>query len=282
MSANRASPASTAHVRCRPPEPVDGESIEETLAHYQQALVDLAQCFDDELSIRPESSLLSRVVLKILLPFAAVSAVLSAFYVAASGWAKARFAHAEYAFGLAHLLVALALLGLWIVLRQTDRFPRARHFRGQILAYLDAKTPKRNETITRNRIVNHWLYFAFLSGFVFFIPFLFFLFRADVFNQAGLDFAIDTAGICAPGQDGISFYRGSETCAAIDGAPSGVNGAQAEAAEIRLDATSALTLYAIVLGVGILVSMAIWWRRNRTSSPASLSVDSFDALSGQR
>lgn len=254
---------SPSHVRCPPPEPVPGETTEATLARYQQAFAELAQCLDDELTIRPESSLLSRVVIKILVPFVALSAAISTFYASAIGWAKGTFSYSEYVLGIAHLLLAIGLLVCWLVLRRSNRFPRLRRLRTRIQAYLEAKVPKRTETLTRNSVVNRWIVFWFIFGFVFFVPFVFFLFRADAFDRLGMGMVVDTAGLCNSGADGFGLYRGSHTCASIAGASSNLTPAQANAAEIRLDATTTLTLYMVVLIAGIALSMVAWWSDSR-------------------
>jgi hypothetical protein len=237
--------------------------MEELLRNYQQAADDLAQCFEDELAIRPESSLLNRVVVKILVPFAAVSATLSAVYTSSISWAKEHYPSAENALGVAHLLFALCLLLLWLLLRETDHFPRIRRLRDHIHAYLESGTPGRTETLTRNRIVNDWIYVWFVFGAIVFVPAFYFLLRANAFDRAGLDILIDTAGICQPGSDGISVYRGSETCASITGTTAAASPQQAEASEIRLDATTTLAFYAVLLVLGVLVAMGLWWHRER-------------------
>lgn len=261
MRTDRSSPSIT-HLRCPPPELRGDESTEETLARYQQALVDLAQCFDDELTIRPESSLLNRVVIKILLPFAAATATLSALYTRGIFWADRRFRYAEEALGIAQLLLALVLIGVWLLARKTDRFPRVRRFNGHVRAYLESQTPRRNETLTRNHFVNDWIYFWFVVGAVVFIPTTYFVLRANAFDRLGMEMLVEAAGICRRGSDAINAFRDSSTCASITGISPASSHQQAKAAEIRLDATTALALYAILLAAGILVSMAIWWRHN--------------------
>jgi hypothetical protein len=280
MDAERASTPSTAHLRCRPPEIETGATAEETLARYQQALVELAQCFDDELTIRPSSSLLSLVVIKIIVPFVAISTALSTLYATIILRADARFEYSEYALGVAHFVLALTAIALWVLFRRTPRLARAHQLRDHIRDYLQSLTPRRNETLTRNHVVNDWIYFWFVFGVVFAIPFVFFLLRVNALDRVGMQVIVDTAGICHPGTDGISFYRGSRTCASIAGAASTAQSDRAEAAEIRLDVTTTLAFYVIVQVTGISAAMAYWWWRNRTSGRASRSNDRFDLRHG--
>lgn len=272
MNPERTSSSPTTHLRCQPPTLPASDSAEEVLAHYQQALVDLAQCYDDELTIRPTSSLLNLVILKILIPFATVSALLSTLCASAIVWANARFADAELALAIVHLLIATLVLALWYLMSRTNRIPRLRQVRDAIRAYLGNRTPRRNETLTRNHLVNGWIYIWFVSGIVIVMPLLFYLLRAHALDHLGMNVLIDTAGICKPGSDGISFFRGSDTCASISTRISGMSAAQRESSEIRLDATTTLTIYTAVMMVGILVAMVRWWthdRRYRGAPPAA-------------
>jgi hypothetical protein len=289
MSSNRASTSSPAHPRCQPPEPGDGESIEAALARHQQALVDMAQCFDDELRVRPESSLLSFLFFKVVVPFLAISTAISAFYSRMLQTAKPRFSYAEHGLALLHLVVAVAVLGLWWQYRKQGEQSRFGRCKRALEGAFKVAVPPAKESLARNAVVNRWIFLSLMLGIVFFMPALFYLLRANALEQLGTRYVIDTIGICRPTVGGYNPFEGSDTCEgsganyvqrpsltdgnAVTGSdassgllgvgPATLDPAQIDTAEVRLDGTTALATYLVVLLGGIGVSMAIWWNRQR-------------------
>jgi hypothetical protein len=138
------------------------------------------------------------------------------------------------------------------------------------------------------------------------MPLLFYLLRANALEQVGSRFIIDTTGICRPTVGGFNPFEGSDTCsgggvdylerpivtgagAAIGSAasaapigdiPAVTNRSAIDSAEVRLDGTTALALYFMVLVGGILVSMALWWREERRRAHLSDSTTETGATPG--
>ncbi len=63
---------------------------------------------------------------------------------------------------------------------------------------LKLSVPPSKEKQTRNRYVNRWILFWLTWGLILGLPLIFFLFRADALERAGLKLVFDTANICAP------------------------------------------------------------------------------------
>jgi hypothetical protein len=273
--------------QCKPLPPVAGESLEERVDRLDRSLDYLTQCFQDEFEVRDEGSLLVNVITQVLIPFAAISAAISLVYVRIVQWASTNYPGFERTAALSYLvLLTLVLLVLvfarrsgcpaWInrvVDRTEDRF--------------HASVPTRKETLTRNNLVNQWIYVWIVGAILVFIPVTFIVLRSGVAYDFGVRLAIDTAGVCE-GSGRIRIFTGGETCVKIqeEHAPhaqdttgdtalgdtvstslSPVEFPQtpidAQVAEIRLDATTTLALTAFVLAVGICANMGVWWWRNR-------------------
>jgi hypothetical protein len=273
---------------CRPPARVPGETTEQTLARYQEAFEHLADCLNAELRVRPESSLLSFLFLKVIIPFVAISAAISTFYSRMVGSAKPHFAYTEHGLALFHLILAIAVLGLWLQYRKHGESTRFARYDGSLRKRFGVLVPPGKETISRNSIVNRWIFASLAVGIVFIMPALFYLLRANTLEHLGGRFIIDTTGICRPTVAGYNPFEGSDTCAGsgveyveqvpvtaavaavgaeqgaqIGNAPATVDRSVLDSAEVRLDGTTALALYFIILLIGILVSMGRWWRQDR-------------------
>jgi hypothetical protein len=288
MTHHRDPSARTTYEICHPTTPVPGETTEQTLARYQEAFEHLTDCVNAELRVRPESSLLSFLFLKIVLPFIAISAAISTFYSRMVSTAKPHFAYTEHGLAVLHLFIAVAVVGLWLQYRKVGEASRFSRYNRTLRHRLGVNVPPGKESFSRNPTVNRWIFTSLTLGIVFVMPALFFLLRANALEHMGSRFVIDTTGICRPTVAGYNPFEGSDTCTGsgaeyveppaatgavgaigssapvpIGTAPTVTDRAVLDSAEVRLDGTTALALYFLVFLGGILVSMALWWWRDR-------------------
>ena len=274
---------------CRPTTPAPGETPEQTLARYQDAFDRLTDCVNAELRVRRESSLLSILFFKVIIPFVAITAAISTFYSRLLQTAKPHFTYTEHGLAALHLVVALAALALVLQYRKHGDAARFARYDRSLQRLFGVVVPHGKESISRNRYVNRWIYTSLIVGVVFIMPALFFLFRANALEHLGSRIIIDTTGICRPTVGGYNPFEGSDACTSsgvnyterptLTGAatalggltPSGPIGMTPpslasdviDSAEVRLDGTTALALFFVILVAGILVSMLRWWRQNR-------------------
>lgn len=271
---------------CLPFPPAADETLEERVERLDASLVYVAQCFQDELAVRDEGSLLVNVITQVLVPFAAISAAISLLYVRVTQWAATNYPSFERVAALSYLVVLALLLILLIYARTSGHIPWINKTIDRTEDRFHSSVPKRKETLTRNNLVNQWIYVWIVGAVLVFIPLTFIVLRSGIGNDLGVRLAIDTAGICE-GSGRIRIFTGSDTCVQIqedhaaelndtngnqsvaDAAPPelssvdfAVTHEDAQAAEIRLDATTTLSLAVILLVFGILVNMALWWWRN--------------------
>lgn len=274
---------------CRPTAPVPGETMEQTLTRYQDAFERLTDCVNAELRVRPETSLLSFLFFKVIVPFAAISAAISTFYSRMVATAKPHFAYSEHGLAVLHLIVALVVFGLWLQYRRRGEAARFGRYDRSLQRKFGVAVPPGKESLSRNSMVNRWIFTSLTLGVVFVMPALFYLLRANALEHVGSRFIIDTTGICRPTLGGYNPFEGSDTCtgsgveyverppvtgavaavgssapsAPIGEAPAVTDRSVIDSAEVRLDGTTALALYFFILLAGILVSMARWWRQDR-------------------
>lgn len=306
ISARAAESSSAAWDYCRPAAPVPGETEAETRERYQRSVESLANCFNAELKVRPETSLLSFLIIKIIIPFTAISVALSTFYARMITRADARYDNAEYGLGVGYFVIAILFIVAWRVLRNRDVKSKERKLDQSVQSFLNFQVPPTKEKLTRNPVVNGWIYFCLTFGVIVLLPLMFLLFRSNAFERVGFKVVLDTAGICEPAVNGYNPYEGSDTC--IDSgytytsAPVetgsqgslgdgqfnndlGVNPSTNDAyinnvAEVRLDVTTTLVLYFLILIVGIVVSMLVWWRRDRNRKRKRQEATIQPSLSG--
>lgn len=273
--------------QCKPLPAVAGETTEERVERLDRSLDHLTQCFQDEFEVRDEGSLLVNIVTKVLIPFAALSAAVSLLYVRSVGWAAGHISNFERIAAAGYLAVLGLLLLLLLVAHATGHPSWVTRFIDKTGGYFHGTVPVRKETLTRNNLVNQWIYLWIVGAIAVFIPLTFIALRSGVADELGVRLVIDTADVCdGPGR--FRIFTGSATCVDIleDDAPplqdTGIQNAtgsepsatllpgevahttaDARVAEIRLDATTTLALAVVVLILGVLGSMAIWWWRNR-------------------
>ncbi len=281
--------------QCKPLPAVDGESLEERVDRLDRSLDYLTQCFQDEFEVRDEGSLLVNIITQVLIPFAAISAAISLLYVQLVQWAANHFPSFERVAAMSYLVLLALVLLILVYARRSGRLAWINRTIDRIEDRFHTSVPVRKETLTRNNLVNEWIYIWIVGAILVFIPVTFIALRSGVANDLGVRLAIDTAGVCdGPGR--IRIFTGSATCIKIqeDHAPgmSGTGSAaslgdaavspvfspvevaetpiDAQVAEIRLDATTTLALTALVLVAGILTGMGLWWWRNRSTRPIDL------------
>jgi hypothetical protein len=274
--------------QCKPLPPVAGESLEDRVDRLDRSLDYLTQCFQDEFEVRDEGTLLVDVITRVLLPFAALSTAASLLYVRLVEWSTVHFPSFERVAAVTYLGLLLLILAVLLSARQSGRFRRVNSMIDKTGARFTASVPIRKETLTRNNVVNRWIYIWVAGAFTLFIPLTFIALRSGVADDLGVRLVVDTANVCdGPGR--VHIFTGSQTCVEIqeDNAPEPgdtniqnatggeAGGArlgnvevadtalEAHVAEIRLDTTTTLALAVIVLIGGILAGMALWWWRNR-------------------
>jgi hypothetical protein len=273
--------------QCKPLPAIEGESLEDRVDRLDRSLDYLTQCFQDEFEVRDEGSLLVNVITQVLIPFAAISAAISLVYVRLVQWASTNFSGFERAAAMSYLALLTLVLIVLVLARRSGRPVWINRIVERTEDRLQASVPARKETLTRNNLVNQWIYVWIVGAILVFIPVTFIVLRSGVANDLGVGFAIDTAGVCE-GSGRIRIFTGGETCVKIqeehaqhqnetsgeaalgDTASTSLSPVElpetpidARVAEIRLDATTTLALTAFVLVLGILASMGLWWWRNR-------------------
>lgn len=284
---------------CRPAQPPPPNETEaEQIARLQREFETLRDCVNAELKVRTESSLLNLIILKVILPFAAIAAGFAAMYIGLLRAGQERFDHAELYLGLAYLVMAGGAIALWRTFRHPGSGGRGDSVDRSVRSTLNLTVPPRKERLTRNKLVNNWIFFWLTWGLIIGLPLIFFLFRADVLNRVGINLIIDTANVCAPTVGGYNPYEGTEACSrsgytytSTEDVPTSSSTSLGEdtalepmggiplhsadevaAAEVRLDVTTTLGLYFAILIAGILVNMVRWWRRDRKRKAAQANA----------
>lgn len=280
---------------CKPLPAVAGETLEERVDRLDASIDYLAQCFQDEFEVRDEGNLLVDIITQVLLPFAALSTAASLLYVRLVEWSSTHFPNFERAAAGVYIALLFAILLLVLYSRWSGHFDWINALVDKGEDALGATVPERKETLTRNNYVNRWIFIWVIGAFALFIPLTFIVLRSDVADDLGVRLAIDTANICdGPGR--VHLFKGSDTCveiqednadstesthienatgdAASNPVISPVEAAEtpidAHIAEIRLDTTTTLALAVLLLVGGVLVSMGLWWWRNRTEREIEL------------
>lgn len=276
---------------CRPAEPAPANETEaEQIARLQREFESLRDCVNAELKVRTESSMLTLIVLKVILPFTAIAAGFAALYIGILRAGESQDKHAELFIGIAYLVIAAGAIGLWRAVRRPGSGGRGDAFDRSVRGALNLTVPPRKEKLTRNKYVNNWIFFWLTWGLIIGLPVIFFIFRADVLDRAGFHLTFDTANVCAPTAEGFNPYEGSDVCdnrgyTYIDpqdvttSSESGAIDTDAvgrsisalpsrtiddfNSAEVRIDVTTTLVLYFLILIIGILWNMIRWWRKDR-------------------
>ena len=275
---------------CRPgTPPPEHETDSERLDRLQREFEALRDCVNAELKVRTETSLLSFIIVKIVLPFAAIAAGFAAIYNNILRTGQAESNHAELLLGIGYAILAAGAILLWRAFRQPGAGGRGDHLDRSLRSALRITVPPSKAQLTRNTYVNRWILFWLTWGLIIGLPVIFFIFRSDVLDRAGLHLTLDTANVCAPTVEGFNPYEGSDVCdnrgytytdsrdvttsaAAGLGTDAGVDTldvippksvAEANAANVRLDVTTTLVLYFLILIAGIVVNMIRWWREDK-------------------
>jgi hypothetical protein len=292
---------------CRPAAPPPANETEaEQIARMQREFEALRDCVNAELKVRTESSLLTLIIFKVLLPFAAIAAGLTAIYIGILRAGEAQTSHAELFLGIAYLVIAAGAIGLYRSVRKPGSGGRGDSINRSVRSALNLTVPPSKERLTRNKLVNRWIFFWLTWGLILGLPLIFFLFRADVLERAGLKLIFDTANVCTPTVGGFNPYEGSDVCddsgytytsseSANTTAGTGIGEEtgveslnivpprsveEVNAAEIRLDVTTTLVLYFVILVGGILVNMVRWWRRDKKRKIQIEQTAQMDAARG--
>jgi len=273
---------------CTPIPAVPGETTDERVERLDASLTYLSQCYQDELDVRDEGTLLVDVITRVLIPFAALSAAISLVYVRLVEWAAAHHPDFERTAAIAYLALLALTLVVLVIARWSGWPSWINRAIDAIEDRVKTSVPVRKETLTRNNFVNRWIYIWLFGAIFFFIPLTFIALRSGVADELGVQLVIDTSNVC-DGSGRIRLFRGSSTCLDIledklpmDGQTELANAVGGEAdrtmigpigladsaldahiAEIRLDTTTTLALAVVILVLGILASIVIWWWRNR-------------------
>ncbi len=275
---------------CRPAIPApENETDSEKIDRIQREFESLRDCVNAELKVRTESSLMTLIIVKVLLPFAAIAAGMTAIYAGFLRAGEGQSKHAELYLGLAYLVIAAGAIGLWRARRSPGAGGRGDALDRSVRSALNLTVPPSKERLTRNRLVNRWIFFWLTWGLILGLPLIFFIFRADVLDRAGIHITFDTANVCAPTAQGFNPYEGSDVCdnrgytyveskdlttssetgvgsvgaaATIEAIPSHTI-EEFHTAEVRIDVTTTLVLYFVILIGGIIVNMIRWWRRDK-------------------
>mgnify|MGYP001178228889 CR=1 FL=1 len=280
---------------CRPTIPApENETDSEKIERIQREFESLRDCVNAELKVRTESSLLTLIILKVLLPFAAIAAGFSAIYIGMLRAGESANKHPERIFAVGYLIIAVGAIFLWRALRKPGSGGRGDSVDRSVRSALNLTVPPSKERLTRNKLVNNWIFFWLTWGLILGLPLIFFLFRSDALDRAGLHITFDTANVCAPTAEGFNPYEGSDVCdnrgyTYVDSKDLSTSsetafGADANAkslnvvpshtidefntAEVRIDVTTTLVFYFVILIGGILVNMARWWRRDKKRKAA--------------
>jgi hypothetical protein len=292
---------------CRPAAPPpENETEAEQIARMQREMNALRDCVNAELKVRTESSLMTLIVVKVLLPFAAIAAGFSAIYIGMLRAGESANSHPERIFAIGYLIIAVGAIFLWRSMRKPGSGGRGDAVDRSVRGALNLTVPPSKERLTRNKLVNRWIFFWLTWGLIIGLPIIFFIFRANALERAGLKITFDTANVCAPTAQGFNPYEGSDVCdnrgytyvdsqdsptssntgvgtdAGADtlaGAPSHTID-EFNTAEVRIDVTTTLVLYFIILIGGILVNMVRWWRRDKKRKRQIEQTAAIDAASG--
>lgn len=278
---------------CRPvAPPPESETDPERIDRLQREFDAFRDCVNAELKVRTETSLLSFIVLKVVLPFAAIAAGFAAIYNGLLRTGQAESRHAELFLGIGYAILAAGAILLWRAFRHPGAGGRGDSLDRSVRSALNITVPPRKEKLTRNTFVNRWIFFWLTWGLIIGLPIIFFVFRSNALDRAGLHLTIDTGNVCAPTVDGFNPYEGSDVCdnrgyTYTDsqdittsaetglGTDEGVDTlevipsksiADANVANVRLDVTTTLVLYFFILIAGIVVNM-IRWLRHRPKQP---------------
>jgi hypothetical protein len=265
------------------------ESEAERLDRIQREFEQLRDCVNAELRVRTESSLLTLILLKVVLPFTAIAAGLTAMYISIVRAGETYTNRIELALALGYAVAAAGAIVLWRTMRKPGSGGRGDEFDQSMRRMFNLTVPPRKEQVTRNKLVNGWIVFWLTWGLIIGLPLIFFLFRADALERAGINLIFDTANVCAPTVGGYNPYEGSDVCArsgytytpretATTSSSSAVGSdtgfdrldvvpprttEEVNTAEIRLDVTTTLMLYFLILIGGIIVNMIRWSRRDK-------------------
>jgi hypothetical protein len=292
---------------CRPAAPApENETDSEKIDRVQREFEALRDCVNAELKVRTESSLMTLIIVKILLPFAAIAAGMTALYAGFLRAGDGQTRHPELYLGIAYLVIAAGAIGLWRMRRKPGSGGRGDALDRSVRGALNLTVPPSKERLTRNKLVNRWIFFWLTWGLIIGLPVIFFLFRADVLDRAGIHITFDTANVCAPTAQGFNPYEGSDVCDnrgytyvdSRDMSTSSATGVGTEAnagslevvpphtldefntAKVRIDVTTTLVLYFVILIGGILVNMIRWWRRDKKRKRQIEQTAAIDASSG--
>ena len=292
---------------CRPAIPApENETDSEKIDRIQREFEALRDCVNGELKVRTESSLLTLIILKVVLPFTAIAAGMTALYVGFLRAGEGQTKHAELILGIAYLVIAAGAIALWRTARKPGSGGRGDAVDRSVRGALNLTVPPNKEKLTRNKLVNRWIFFWLTWGLIIGLPLIFFLFRADMLERAGLKLIFDTANVCTPTVGGFNPYEGSDVCddsgyaytSSQDVNTSSATGVGGEtgadtlnvvpprsveevnAAEVRLDVTTTLVLYFVILVGGIIVNMVRWWRRDKKRKHQIEQIAEIDAARG--
>lgn len=270
---------------CRPSTlPPEHESDSERLDRIQHEFDVFRDCVNAELKVRAESSLLTSIVVKVVLPFAAIAAGFSAIYIAMLRAGESQSTHPELIFAAGYVVIASGAILLWRSLRRPGRGGRGDVIDQSIRNILRLTVPPSKAKLTRNDPVNRWVLFWLTWGLVIGLPIIFFIFRGNALDRAGLHLTFDTANVCAPTVGGFNPYEGSDVCknrgytyvSSQDVATAATTGvgtenlpetlsvvpprslAEITAANVRIDVTTTLVVYFLILIAGIVVNMIRW------------------------
>ncbi len=261
----------------------------------QRELDALRACVDAELQVRAESSLLTLVLFKVVIPVIAFAAGFAAIYAGMLRSGKAEIGHPELVLGIDYAIIAVGAILFWRSFRRPGSGGRGDEFGRSVRGALRINVPPSKETVTRNNLVNRWIFFWVTWGLIIGLPLIFFIFRSNALDRAGFHLIFDTGDVCAPTVGGFNPYAGSDVCAnsgytyasstdfvttAVPalGVDSGIGSleldpatspADVAAANVRLDVTTTLVVYFVILIGGILVNMVRWWRQQKHSPPSS-------------
>jgi hypothetical protein len=278
---------------CRPPEPREGESEHDALVRLQREMEDFRDCVNAELKVRSENSLLTLILLKVFLPFTAITAGLTAVYLWVLQYTDQYGRRAELVMALIYFGIVLLFLWIWLGFKNEQIASRRNLINRGVANALNLNVPPRKEKLTRNQMVNRWIFLWLTWGLLLLLPTIFLLFRVQLLHGVVMEEILENTGLCDDIAGDFDPYQGSESCANVDdnveppttsGKESigGANSAgdqiaqpvasddEVNSAEVRLDVTTSLGSYFFILIAGIVVTMIRWWwiqRNVRGSSP---------------
>jgi hypothetical protein len=292
---------------CRPAAPApENETEAEQIARMQREVNALRDCVNAELKVRTESSLMTLIIVKVLLPFAAIAAGMTALYAGFLRAGDGQTRHPELYLGIAYLVIAAGAIGLWRLRRKPGSGGRGDALDRSVRGALNLTVPPSKERLTRNKLVNRWIFFWLTWGLIIGLPLIFFIFRADVLDRAGFHLTFDTANVCAPTAQGFNPYEGSDVCdnrgytyvdskdlttssdieigtvagaASLETVPSHTID-EFNTAKVRIDVTTTLVLYFVILVGGIIVNMFRWWRQDKKRKRKIEQTAAIDAAGG--